>query len=239
MTRARGRRGVPLLSSPLAKPARRAARSKRDAVKTRGRILMVAVREFAKHGYNGARVDTICRAARVNPRMIYHYFSDKAGLYVAVLDEVLSELRAAEMKLEFDHMAPDIAIERLFDFIYSHFGDHPELMNLLSGENLLHAAFLRNSCTVQTISSPLLGLIDKLLRRGEDAGVFRAGIDALHLYVAMVALSYFHRSNAYTLSVIFATDLLDAGWQKQHKQLAATLLSGFLAAPAMAGEAPH
>jgi len=37
--------------------------------------------------------------------------------------------------------------------------------------------------------------------------VIRRAIDPLHVYVMMVALSYFHRSNAHTLSAIFRTDL--------------------------------
>ncbi len=228
-------RGHALRSSASSRPAKRPAPPKRDAAKTRGKILSVAMREFAENGYSGARVEAICRGARVNPRMIYHYFADKAGLYVAVLDEVLSELRAAEMKLDFDHMPPDLTRSHSCSTLsIAHFGDHPELMNLLSGENLLRAQFLRRSRTVQTISSPLLGLIHKLLRRGEASRLFRSGVDPLHLYVAMVALSYFHRSNAFTLSVIFSTDLArSAAGRQQHKTLAAALILNYLAAPSL------
>ena len=208
---------------------------KRNAAETRDRILRTAISEFSKRGYSGARVDTICRAARVNPRMIYHYFASKAGLYIAVLDEVLGELRAEEMKLDVDHVPPAIAAMQLFEFIHNHFGKHPELMNLLSGENLLRAEFLQRSRKAAIISSPVIGLIDRLLRRGEKAGVFRAGIDALQLYVVMVGLSYFHRSNAYTLSVIFSTDLLDPKWQAKQKKLAAEMLGRFMLREAAAG----
>ena len=72
--------------------------------------------------------------------------------------------------------------------------------------------------------------------------MIRKGIDPLHLYVVMVALSYFHRSNAYTLSAIFRTDLLAPGWQARHKQVAAELLTRFLRADAetrqVAGRCP-
>jgi len=50
----------------------------------------------------------------------------------------------------------------------------------------------------------------------------------LHLYVVMVALSYFHRSNAHTLSTIFQTDLLAPAWQAQHKKTAADMLAAYL-----------
>lgn len=224
------------LADPTLKPKRRKPSSpKRDAVRTRARILDTAISEFAKKGYSGARIDAICRAARVNPRMIYHYFPDKAGLYIEVLERVLSDLRAEELELDVDQVPPDTAAMQLFEFIHGHFGEHPELMSLLSGENLLQAEFLRRSRNVQIISSPLIGLIERLLRRGEADGCFRPGIDALHLYVIMVALSYFHRSNAYTLSVIFATDLLEPRWQAKHKLIAFALLEAYLAPTKITG----
>ena len=207
------------------------AAAPRNAVATRERILRAATAEFAKKGYSGARVDAICRAARANPRMIYHYFGGKAALYLAILEHVLGELRHEELKLDVAHVAPFDGILQLFDFIHGHFGSHPELIRLLMGENLLRAEFLRRSRKTPAISSPLLGLIAGLLKRGEAEGVLRRGIDPLQLYVAMVSLSSYHRSNAHTLSVIFSTDLLDVGWQEEQKQQARTLLATFLRAP--------
>src|SRR3954470_7934477 len=168
---------------------------------TRERILRTAIAEFSEKGYSGARVLTICRKSRVNPRMIYHYFGGKDGLYVSVLEHVLGELRREELKLEVDHVAPLTGMLELFAFIHAHFGSNPELIPLLSGENLLRARFLRRSSKAPIVASPLIELIARLLERGVKAGVFRAGIDPLQLYVMMVALSYFHRSNAHTLSV--------------------------------------
>ncbi len=126
-----------------------------------------------------------------------------------MLEHVLGELRREELKLEVDHVAPLTGMLELFAFIHAHFGSHPELIPLLSGENLLRARFLRRSSKAPIVASPLIELIARLLARGVKEGVFRAGIDPLQLYVMMVALSYFHRSNAHTLSVLFRTDLLE------------------------------
>lgn len=209
-------------------PAVAKARPKRDPDRTRQRILEAATREFAAEGYSGARVDTICKRARANPRMIYHYFGDKDGLYVTVLEHVLGELRREELKLEVDHVQPMTGMLQLFNFVHAHFGAHPELIPLLSGENLLRARFLRRSSKAPIVASPLIELIAKLLERGVKEGVFRPGIDPLQLYVMMVALSYFHRSNAHTLSVLFRTDLLDPAWQLEQKRNADQMLSRFL-----------
>jgi AcrR family transcriptional regulator len=213
-------------SSTLTKTGKAAPKRNPDA--TRERILSAAIREFAAEGYSGARVEAICKRGRANPRMIYHYFGDKDGLYVTVLEHVLGELRREELKLEVDHVAPLTGMLQLFDFVHGHFGDHPELIPLLSGENLLRARFLRRSAKAPIVASPLLALIARLLERGVKEGVFRSGIDPLQLYVMIVALSYFHRSNAHTLSVLFRTDLLDPAWQSAQKRNAEQMLTRFL-----------
>jgi AcrR family transcriptional regulator len=212
----------------LTAPKSKKARPKRNPDGTRQRILAAAIREFASEGYSGARVDAICKRARANPRMIYHYFGDKDGLYVTVLEHVLSELRREELKLEVDHVAPLTGMLQLFNFVHAHFGAHPEMIPLLSGENLQRARFLRRSVKAPIVASPLIELIARLLERGVKEGVFRSGIDPLHLYVMMVALSYFHRSNAHTLSVLFRTDLLDPAWQSEQKRNADQMLTRFL-----------
>jgi AcrR family transcriptional regulator len=63
----------------------------RDPDRTRARILEAAFAEFARKGFAGARVDAIARRARTNKRMLYHYFSDKEGLFGAVLRKKMRE----------------------------------------------------------------------------------------------------------------------------------------------------
>jgi AcrR family transcriptional regulator len=207
----------------------RAAKSPR-VDSTRARILAAATDEFSANGYSGARIDAICRAALANPRMIYYYFGDKEGLYVAVLGQALSDLRREELKLAVDETPPMRAMVELFDFIHDHFGRRPQFIRLLTGENLLGARFLRRSTKTPIVASPLIHLIAKLLDRGRREGVFRAGVDPLRLYVMMVALSYFHRSNAFTLSVIFRVDVSASEWQRQYRRDGEAMLRRYLSA---------
>src|SRR5712691_7811702 len=60
---------------------------------SRAAILQAAVREFAREGSAGARIDSIARAAAVNKALLYYYFKDKETLYGAVLDQVFSRLK--------------------------------------------------------------------------------------------------------------------------------------------------
>ena len=62
----------------------------RDLNRTRERIMAAAQKEFAAHGFAGARTDAIARRARVNERMIFYCFDSKEGLYRAVLARKMS-----------------------------------------------------------------------------------------------------------------------------------------------------
>ncbi|WP_431944117.1 TetR/AcrR family transcriptional regulator [Micromonospora marina] len=57
---------------------------KRDAERTRERILDSALVEFGEHGFAGARTSAIAARAGVNQQLISYYFSGKEGLYQAL-----------------------------------------------------------------------------------------------------------------------------------------------------------
>jgi AcrR family transcriptional regulator len=61
---------------------------------TKQRILEAALEEFSAKGFAGARVDVIARRARINKRMLYHYFGDKEGLFREVLRRKIAERSA-------------------------------------------------------------------------------------------------------------------------------------------------
>jgi TetR/AcrR family transcriptional regulator len=63
----------------------------RNPRQSQARILEAALKEFAAKGLDGARVDSIARRARINKRMLYHYFGDKEGLFREVLRRKMEE----------------------------------------------------------------------------------------------------------------------------------------------------
>ena len=66
-------------------------RAVRDPQRTRDRILAAALAEFSAEGFAGARVARISRRARVNKRMLYHYFGNKEDLFREIFDRKLRE----------------------------------------------------------------------------------------------------------------------------------------------------
>ena len=55
------------------------------------RILSAAMREFAKYGFAGARVERIVSRADVSPRSLYYHFGSKQGLYDAVRERLSAQ----------------------------------------------------------------------------------------------------------------------------------------------------
>lgn len=231
----RGRKGADLaleaapegdVALPAAAGARR--RRPRDAAATADRILQAAIAEFADNGFNGARMDAIARRADANMRMLYHYFGSKNALYLAVLETVFGDIRTQEQRLNLNDLAPLPAMMKLFDFTFAHFAANPLFIRILASENLLGGKHLKKSKRVSILSSPLMVAMREVLARGVAEGVFRASIDPLQLYVTMVALSYFHISNAPTLSHLFSANLTSARWRAERRAHAREMVLAYL-----------
>jgi len=69
------------------------------ASETRSAILQAARAEFSAAGYTAASIRKVARRAEVDPALVYHYFTDKAGLFVAGLD-LPADPRAVQMQVQ-------------------------------------------------------------------------------------------------------------------------------------------
>lgn len=194
-------------SRPKSQVKERAVSLTRDPERTRATILRAATAEITAKGLTGARVDAIAARAGVNKRMLYHYFGDKQGLYLAVLEHTYAAIRAAEIGLNLTELDPVAGMRKLILFTWQYFIDHPEFLSLLVTENMNRASYLKTSKQIRTLHAPLVGMIEVLLKRGATEKVFRVGVDPIELYISIAALGFFYMSNRHTLSTIFGQNL--------------------------------
>lgn len=187
-------------------PKRTTAQS-RNPERTRAAILEAARREVAAKGLAGARMDVVARRAGTNKRMIYHYFGDKDALYLAVLEDAYRHIRNAEHRLDLARKQPVEGLRKLALFTWHYFLDHPEFLSILATENLNQARYLRNAPSITEMHSNFISELEGVLQRGEQNGDFRAGLDAVDVYLTIASLGFFYLSNRYTLSTIFQRDL--------------------------------
>lgn len=181
---------------------------KRDPERTSAAILAAAVAEFSQRGYDGARIDGIAKRARINKRMLYHYFGGKEGLYLAVLEGRYAAIRTAETELDLTHREPVEGMRELIHFTWDYFLDHPEFLSILATENQHKARFLKQSDHIVQLNSPLVEALAQVLKHGEEQRIFRAGVDPVSLYISIASLGAFYLSNRWTLSTIFRRDLI-------------------------------
>ena len=64
---------------------------------TRGRIVCAAERCFARQGYDGTGVATICASASVSKGAFYHHFASKRALFLAVMERRFAAFEEALM----------------------------------------------------------------------------------------------------------------------------------------------
>ena len=67
---------------------------------TREKILSAARTQFARHGYEGATIRGIASSARVDPKLVLHYFESKEGVFEAAMDFPFDPAQALPRLLE-------------------------------------------------------------------------------------------------------------------------------------------
>ena len=186
-----------------------------QADRTRTAILKAAVKVFSRQGYAGARTEQIASQAQCNERMIYYYFGSKDELFVSVLEHIYAQFNRAEARQRFDLADPRQAIRDLVAFTWNYYLKHPEFITILGTENLLQGAHARKSSNLRALSGTAVGMLEPIVKAGQQQGLFREDIDIRHVYLMIASLCYFYNSNLHTLSC-FLDDALASPKEKQH-----------------------
>lgn len=181
----------------------------RSAKVTRENILRAAKKIFSRDGYEGARVEQISRAAKSYDSLIYYYFGSKERLFVTVLEAAYKDIFEAERNLELDTEDPVGALRKIIEFPFRYYLQNPEVIVLLGTENLQKGKHIRKSRTADKYARPIMSILEDVIQRGVDKGLFREGVNSRRLYMAITALGYFYVSNRYTFSAFLNLDLMD------------------------------
>ena len=105
-------------------PQRKTGVRELSAQATRESILKAATRVFAKYGFDGGSVEKISKAAKSVDRMLYYYFGNKEGLFIAVIEDMYRQMNEAEAELDralFDDHSEDparVGAERHADAVF-------------------------------------------------------------------------------------------------------------------------
>jgi AcrR family transcriptional regulator len=202
------------VSAPPQTPPPRQVRGRvkrpQDPEGTRQNILEIATEEFARNGFNGARVDRIAARTHTSKRMLYYYFGDKEGLFVAVLEAAYARIRQIEAGLDLAGFDPIDALCRMAGFTFDYQNANEPFIRLVMTENIHHGEHLARSAVMQQLNSPVIESLTEICDRGRRADVFRDGIDPVDLHMSISALCFFNVANRATFSRIFKRDMQSA-----------------------------
>jgi AcrR family transcriptional regulator len=171
-----------------------------SAIATRQQILKAAIEVFSTFGYEGGSTEKISKLANSHDRMIYYYFGNKQGLYIAAIQEIYKRFNEAEAKIKLDIDKPVDALKEIAHFIWNYYQKHPEFITLLNNENLHRGEYVSQSRDTKELSSPAISVVEQVLDKGKSLGLFRQDIAARDLYLLIASMGYFYLSNRYTLS---------------------------------------
>jgi AcrR family transcriptional regulator len=198
---------IPRPAAEGASAARPHDPERRDPEATRRNIIEIATEEFAEKGFNGARVDDIAARTQTSKRMLYYYFGDKEGLFVAVIEQAYGRIRAIEATLKLDHLEPESALRTLVGFTFDYQNANEGFIRLVMVENIHKGVHLARAGSLEELNRPVIAAVRDIYQRGRAAGVFRDGIDEIDLHMSISALCFFNVANRATFSRIFQREM--------------------------------
>lgn len=153
-----------------------------DAEGAREAILDAAEQVFAEHGYDGARIAAIAEVAGYNSSLLFQYFGDKLGLYVAVLIRSDREMTAlqervltpliGDMSVASDPVRFEALLETVVGALFDFLVEHPRLMRMLQWE--MAEGWQTYIKVYSQFPTEDIDRLEAFFRKAQDAGLLRS-----------------------------------------------------------------
>lgn len=211
------------------------ARPSRSSVESKKRILDAAESEFAAKGFDGARLGSIARAASVQQALIHHYFSDKAGLYEAVVERALGAITTegwdilartvnktgGGVRLTQKDVRP--LIEDFVALLQRFFAEHGAILNIVRHET--ESGGELGVRVVRARVKPVFDAVTSYLDQLKEVGVLRPDVDVRHLCVSAMSMVGFPLLEQQLLAALWPVDATTRGFTEgARREIVETLL---------------
>jgi TetR/AcrR family transcriptional regulator, fatty acid metabolism regulator protein len=137
-------------------------------------LLDAAVRVFARAGYHDCRVDDIAREAGVAHGLLYHYFSSKEEVLETIFRDTWTDLLAAVREVEASGEEAREQLRQVAAILLRSWRRDPDLVRVLVHEVTRSAELGRRVGEI----ADAFAAIERIVRRGQSEGTFRADVDA-------------------------------------------------------------
>ena len=95
-------------------------------------IAEAAIEEFAEHGYSGASMNSLVKAAGISKGSLFNYFHTKGDLFGSIVDVAFGRVKAQVKAVRDDtrDQPLDARLERLLEAGFQFVTDHPRLARI-------------------------------------------------------------------------------------------------------------
>lgn len=155
-----------------------------------GSDINATITEFVRYGYDNARFSV-----------------DKHERYTQALNACLATITPPAEALRVDSPIPAEGMAHIVNAVYTQLDAHRDAVALLAAESL-HPVLDSDTATAVMESSELGLHLDRVLLRGQEAGVFRPGIAAQDVFYLLIALSFFRLNHRHLLATTTRVDAL-------------------------------
>ena len=107
---------------------------KENSSKTAEKILAVARKVFAEHGYNGTHMDEIATRANVNKATLYYQIGDKDTLYANVIHQVIGNVAQDIVRAVAEARTPEEKLKAYIACIAQAVDKNPEIPPIMMRE---------------------------------------------------------------------------------------------------------
>lgn len=202
-----------VLKAPIVEAVDTAAADMRQALLDAGKT------EFANYGYDGARLERIAAKVGCAKRMLYYYFGNKKDVYLAVIEQSYSDIRASEEQLNLDALEPLQALHTLARKSFDYHEHNQQFTRLVLQENFQGGEMLGQISTIDTLRKAAFEPLGRILQRGVAQGLFKEGITAVDVHYLISALSSFRVDHSATWRSLLQVDLMGAAMRECHQQM--------------------
>jgi AcrR family transcriptional regulator len=140
--------------------------------------------------------------------MVVYYFKSKEQLYQAVLQHVYARIRETEQQLGLEQLPPVEALVQLVKWSVRYHATHADFMRVICMENMQRGKWLQATGQLKPLNRTALSILEDILQRGQQQGIFQAGLEARDVHRLISSFSFYQVSNFYTFNSLYLDDPL-------------------------------
>lgn len=208
------------------KPAKR----ERNAEDSKRRILEAAENEFARRGYEGARLREVATAAGVHHALLHHYYGDKEGLFRAVIEQATSQVSREAYALMGSTSDIRALVEGYIHTMVDYFAANRRIISIFHFVSLDEdsPAFALCADILEKTIDPLLAAGAATIELAQKEGTLRADISSRRLVSIVIGAAGFVFHEHHFFDRFFGQEVRSPEMLAEHKEATIKLLASGL-----------